>query len=638
MSGWATGYEQSGVNKGVQSMKNATRGFLNSQPRDNGRFDAPSRLGRGFRLRAAAPLATFAFGAAVLFSSGSSLAEENADEVLAPSSSLAGNYLAARIASTDSDTANAVNYYRAAIALDPDNVDLKLKGFLNFIANGNFAEGVETGRDIAKAGQEPEIVSIILAVDDLRRKNWAGAERSLEKDWRSALDRLMAGLVLSWVQVGQEKFDEALKTVDGLKGPAWFDLFAQYHGGLVALAAGDTKGAIKRLETAYGNRAGGQAANETYVRVIEALAHSYFRDGNVDQARSVVIEALQRQPQNPVFEQLLGDIESGKVPPLQLVKAQRGAAEVFLNLGTAINKEGGKQFARIYLQLARVLGDKDDAIASKLAELLDGEQLLEEANALFETIPESSPYYRIARLEIALNLDSLGDLEQSLAQMELLLESGPDDLVTYLSYGAVLARHEKYDDAIGVYNRALERVDNPTRVHWNLYYRVGIAYERTKQWPLAEAAFKKALELFPDQPSVLNYLGYSWIDMNINLQEGLDMIRKAVQLRPNDGYIVDSLGWAYYRLKRYEEAVVQLERAVELRPGDPTINDHLGDAYWRAKRRLEATFQWQHALALDPPADDIPKIKRKLELGLDEAEKLAKPDDATAEEPKPDNG
>jgi Flp pilus assembly protein TadD len=151
-----------------------------------------------------------------------------------------------------------------------------------------------------------------------------------------------------------------------------------------------------------------------------------------------------------------------------------------------------------------------------------------------------------------------------------------------------------------------------------LFYQLGISYERLKQWDKAEVAFLRALELSPNEPQVMNYLGYSWIDMNINLEEGMDMIRTAVELRPNDGYIVDSLGWAHFRQGQYEEAVRQLERAIELRPSDPTINDHLGDAYWRIGRTTEASFQWERALTNMADFDEslIPVLEKKIKEGL----------------------
>jgi Flp pilus assembly protein TadD len=165
-----------------------------------------------------------------------------------------------------------------------------------------------------------------------------------------------------------------------------------------------------------------------------------------------------------------------------------------------------------------------------------------------------------------------------------------------------------------------------------IYYFRGICFERAKQWPKAEADLKKSLELFPDQPHVLNYLGYSWIDQGVNLDEGMRMIKRAVEQRADDGYIVDSLGWAYYRLGNMDEAVKHLERAIELKPEDPTINDHLGDAYWRVGRELEARFQWSHARDLKPEPEDLIKIEQKLKSGF--------PDDTApgAEHKKPGGG
>src|SRR5690606_21385957 len=149
----------------------------------------------------------------------------------------------------------------------------------------------------------------------------------------------------------------------------------------------------------------------------------------------------------------------------------------------------------------------------------------------------------------------------------------------YLALGGVYASQKNFKAAAELYDRAVQRIPKPTREHWNIFYQRGIAYERLKEWEKAELNFLKALELYPDQPQVLNYLGYSWVDMGINLEKGLELIKKAVEQRPSDGYIVDSLGWAYYRLGRYDEAVEELERAVSLKPGDPILNDHLGDAY-----------------------------------------------------------
>lgn len=550
-----------------------------------------------------------------LFAAPGFAAQTDKGEALNLSSSLAGNYLAARIAATDRDTEAASAFFRKVLELDPDNEEVQLKAFLTYLANGEFEDGVKLADVLRRHSNTPEMVTIVLAVDKVRARSWAGVEEHLDREWQSQLDRLVAGLIHAWAQQGAGKTDEALATIDGLAGPAWFDLFTQYHSGLIALAAKQPDEAVKRLQEAYANRAAAQASGETYLRALEAFITALMAAGEVDEAKRVVTRILTVQPENPTVQALHENVMAGRTPK-SISNARRGVAEVFLNVGTALNRDGGENFARIYLQMARVLARDEVLIKVSLADLLDRQNLLQKANELFEEVPETSPYARIARLEVALNLDQMGKTEEAEERLKAIIEQRPDDLVASMSYGAVLARHKKFARAAEVYEASIKQLDKIEPRHWNLFYRLGIAYERTKQWEKAEPAFRKALELNPNEPTVLNYLGYSLVEMDMKINEALDMIRKAVNQRPNDGYIVDSLGWAYYKLNRFPEAITELERAVELRPGDPTINDHLGDAYWRGNRRLEAKFQWRHALALDPEEDTIDLIKKKLDEGL----------------------
>jgi Flp pilus assembly protein TadD len=180
--------------------------------------------------------------------------------------------------------------------------------------------------------------------------------------------------------------------------------------------------------------------------------------------------------------------------------------------------------------------------------------------------------------------------------------------------------HKRYAEAADYYGRAIALIGKPEARHWTFFYARGTCYERLKKLPQAEADLLRSLKLSADQPLTLNYLGYTWIDHNRNLRKGLAFIEKAVRLKPDDGYVVDSLGWAHYRLGNFQEAVKYLEQAVSLRPEDPTLNDHLGDAYWRVDRDREARFQWEQALKLNPEPDEAAKMKEKLQKGLPAAQ------------------
>jgi tetratricopeptide (TPR) repeat protein len=234
----------------------------------------------------------------------------------------------------------------------------------------------------------------------------------------------------------------------------------------------------------------------------------------------------------------------------------------------------------------------------------------------YERIPASSPLARNAQIQMAVDLDALDRTDEAKRLLENVVAEHPKDTEAIIELGNIQRARKDFAACADTYGKAIDTVPNPEKSNWVMFYFRGICYERSHQWPAAEADMKKALTLYPDQPLVLNYLGYSWVDQGVHMDEGMDMIRRAVEQRPDDGYIVDSLGWANYRTGNYDEAVKNLERAVELKPEDPTINDHLGDAYWRVGRTLEAHFQWSHAKDLNPEPEDLPKIEAKLKDGL----------------------
>jgi tetratricopeptide (TPR) repeat protein len=378
------------------------------------------------------------------------------------------------------------------------------------------------------------------------------------------------------------------------------------------------------------NPAAAGSAPEAFLRAAEAYAGYLGRLGRKDDALKAIARADELYAGRIQLDAVRKALEAGKpVAPL-IETPQHGASEVLLNLGSALNRGGGESFVRLYLQLSLAVRPDSDSALIQLAGIEEQMENSELAISLYERVKPESPIYRVAQMQLGLNLADLERNDEAIVHLKRVLDADPSDMRGYLAIGGVYASDKKYREAADIYERAVAVIGEGTANDWNVFYQRGIAYERLKEWPKAEASFLRALELYPDHPQVLNYLGYSWIDMNMKLEEGLALIQKAVDQRPSDGYIIDSLGWAHFRMGHYDDAVRELERAVGLMPSDPVLNDHLGDAYWRVGRKLEARFQWTHARDLEPEQDVMASVLNKLVNGL--------PDDklpTVAEEPKP---
>jgi tetratricopeptide (TPR) repeat protein len=270
----------------------------------------------------------------------------------------------------------------------------------------------------------------------------------------------------------------------------------------------------------------------------------------------------------------------------------------------------------IYLQAGLKLRPDLPLASMALAEAYEETKHFELANHIYDKIKKDSPLWPGATVRRAFNLNSLEKIDDAKASLDELIAAYPNDITAAEAQGNILRAHKRYGEAVSYYTRAINLLQKPAKFHWKYFYSRGVCYERLKDWPKAEKDLLQARKLDPDQALVLNYLGYSWVDQGLHLNKAMRFIRRAVELKPDDGYFVDSLGWAYYRLRNYKKATEELERAVELKPDDPVINDHLGDAYWRVGRQLEAQFQWAQALTLDPEKKDVIKIRDKIRNGM----------------------
>lgn len=522
-----------------------------------------------------------------------------------------GSYLAARHASAQRDAAAAAAYYRAALRADPKNSELLERAFISVLADGDIDEAVRLGERVLQMNKNDRVARLVLGIRSVKTKQWPAARQNLAASVRGPVTDLTAALLIAWSQYGAGDVKAAIETIDRLVGAEWYALFKDLHAGMLLDAAGQRKEAGRRLERAY-------KADATALRVVEAYGSYLSREGRKEEALKVYQTFDKALPNHPLVVQAMTEIEAGrKLAPIAQ-SAQAGAAEVLYGLGAALGRRGGEDLGLAYLQLSLYLAPQHTLALLSLADLYEAMKKPALAIKIYEKIPADSPLRRNSDIQMATNLDTLERTDEARAKLEKLIAENPKDSESIMALGNILRARKHYAECADVYSKGVEMIAKPEKLNWLIFYFRGICYERAKKWAQAEPDLRKALELFPDQPHVLNYLGYSWVDQGLNLDDGMRMIRRAVEQRPDDGYIVDSLGWAYYRIGNYEEASKHLERAVELKPDDPTINDHLGDVYWRTGRELEAQFQWSHARDLKPEPDELKKIEEKLRTGLPE--------------------
>ena len=528
---------------------------------------------------------------------------------------MSGSYLAARHASVERDASSAATFYRSALRTDPKNNELLDRAFISSLADGDIDEAVKLADRILTIDKSNRVARLVVGVRDLKAKKYASAQANINQSIRGPITDLVATLLSGWASYGAGDTKTAVANIDKLTGPEWYPIFKDLHSGMILDLAGKEKDAGTRFERAH-------KLDDSMLRVADAYARWLSRN-NDEPAATAVYEAFDKKlARHPLVLEGLRETKAGKKLAPLVDSAQAGAAEALYGIGATLTRRGGEDLALVYLQLSLYLVPNHPLALLSLADLYESVKKPAMAIKVYERMPASSPLKRNAQIQLATDLDAADRSDEAIKILKSVTTEDPKDLEAIMALGNIERGRKKFADCVVTYSQgidALPKIEDKAsedKANAVYYYYRGICEERSKQWSKAEADMRKALDLQPEQPHVLNYLGYSWIDQGINLDEGMKMIKRAVDQRPDDGYIVDSLGWAYYRIGNYEDAVKNLERAIDLKPEDPTINDHLGDAYWRVGRTLEAKFQWAHARDLKPEPEDLPKIEAKIANGL----------------------
>ena len=525
--------------------------------------------------------------------------------------SVTGAYMAGQQALHDLRTDEAARYFSKAAQADWDNQVLVERSFIAYAADGQIGQAASVAKHLLELEPANELAELVVATEALKERRYGAAEQMLSQIGQDSFTGITAGILRAWALVGDNRMDEAEAVLDKL-GQAGLEDFLVFHRALMAEASGDTDKAIELAGRAF--------EAEPYVaRIVEVYARALGNAGRFDEARDVIAQFEEQGLNHPIVTIVREQVDARQRPGIFASNVQVGAAEMFHGIGVALSRDGSLDLSLVFLRMGLYLDPSADVIAVALGQLLDAAGQHQAANVIYEAVPPTSPMKSTAVVRVAQNLDVAGNRKEALRRLNNVVTSRPDDLDAISVLGDLLRYDEQYVEAAAAYSKAIELSGGESPSDWRFYYVRGIAYERAKEWPKAEADFLKALELNPDQPAVLNYLGYSWIDQDMHLEPALEMIEKAVEAQPQDGYIVDSLGWAFYKLGRIDEAVATLEQAVLLRPNDAEINDHLGDAYWKAGRKLEARFQWNVAASVDEVGNVKERVAPKLAEGLTEA-------------------
>ncbi len=526
------------------------------------------------------------------------------------------NYLLAIYAGAQGDRARASESYLKVLKNNPQNNRLLEEAFSFFLYNGEYENALKVGRDFYTVKPANTPVAMLLSLEAFKAGEITAMEGYLSQVKGFGFDNLMAPLMKAWAAARNDNTQTALAALEPLLETAPFEPFYAEHRAFIL----DYSGWGAAAEVAYSALVNRKEI--TSLQPVLSFGSFLARRNRDDEALALYQKFQDLFPDNLQIEGAIKRLQAGKVPSRGVRDPDRAMALGFLRTGVELGRDRAFLPAIVYTRFALYLDPGLDEAYLFLGNLLSNETHPGLALDAFSSVAPDGPFSETALLRKAFVLNAHDQWPQAITLVENYLTQNPGSENALMALGDLYRTREEYLKALAYYQRVSTLKGELGPNDWFLLFARAISYERLDRWEEAEADFLKALEFHPEDPDIMNYLGYSWIDRGLRLNEGRDLIERAVKQRPTSGFIVDSLGWAQYLLGEYKEAVETLERAVTLEPSDPTLNDHLGDAYWKVGREREARFQWDHALGLDPAPEDQRKIEAKIAYGFNLAEAL----------------
>ncbi|MGD9637914.1 MAG: hypothetical protein AB7U85_02510 [Alphaproteobacteria bacterium] len=528
-----------------------------------------------------------------------------------------GAYLAARYARKNLDYSSAADYFIKTFEQDSNNQVILNNIYMLLVYAGRIDDAYPYA--LKAMGEEPYTSSacIVAVVKNIADGDYVKAEELISKIDKKGYNKFLVPLVKSWLQFAQNKVDEAFKTLGTLKDDYDYNSVYHFHMGIMNDILGRDDVAKEHYEITL-NGPGGSS-----FRALDVIICFMLRTHNIAKAEEILQKYSHNYPDSFMLEKIIEHIKSGEPYDRPIYDAKTGTAEVLFGVAALLTQGVGLEHSMFFIRLAMHLDDQFVIAKIMLGNILELGELYEQANAVYDTIPKSSAAWFSAQINIASNLNKMEKVSEAISILRMLEQQDPENADVNIEMGDLLRGKERYREAIEPYTKALaifKSKKEPEAKYWSLYYARAICYERSNQWKKAERDLVKALEVEPNQPYVLNYLAYSWLERREKVPQALEMLKVSYMQRPRDGFIADSLGWAFCLIGDYSQAIDYLETAASLEPSNSVIIDHLGDAYWRGNRKKEAKYQWERALTLnnDITKGDLEKIKVKIIDGLPE--------------------
>lgn len=520
----------------------------------------------------------------------------------------AGAYLAANSAQMQSDFRSADDWYGRALKADPKNPDILANAMVAALSLGDIPRSAAMAQTLIDLGIKSQNIALARLVDRAMQADYAGI--LADQKAGVSVGILMDDLAAAWANVGLGQMSDALAVFDKIIATPGIEGFGLYHKALALAQAGDFEGSAQIFAGKLGSFTMSRRGALAYAKVLSQLDRG-------EEAAAILEKGFDVGNDAEVAD-LIAQLRAGQAVALTgLMDAKDGLAESFLGLASALDQENDDGFALLHSRAALALRPNDAESILATASLLTELKQPDFAAEIYGMIPKTDPAFRNAEMGRAGAEFDADRPDAAVKVLSDLAETFPKDPDIRLALGNAQRRTKSYEGAVKTYDTAIALLPPPSANHWPVYFGRGISYQELGNFDLAEADMRMALKLNPDQADVLNYLGYSLVDRGIKLDEAMEMIKRAVAARPDSGYIVDSLAWAYFRLGKYAEALAPMEKASLLEPVDPIVTDHLGDVYWANGRKREAEFQWHRALSYEPTEKDAARIRKKLEIGLD---------------------